>query len=118
MSQEQEGKGLPPEGGRAASNPRRRWTTDRKMDVVLRLLRGEGLDALSRECRVSAGDLERWRDEFIRGGREGLRARGKSSEAKALRDAQAKIGDLTMRLEITETALKKRGVVLPTRSVL
>lgn len=118
MAEQREGKALPPEGGRAAAPTQWRWTTDRKADVVLRLLRGEGMDALLRECRLSAGDLTRWRDEFMQGGRGALCGRRGSSEAKALREAQAKIGDLTMRLEIAEIALKKRGLVLPPRSVL
>ena len=40
---------------RAPSGDRGRWSSRRKMEVVLRALRGEDLDALSRELRVTAG---------------------------------------------------------------
>ena len=36
---------------------RGRWTSQRKMDVVLRLLRGEDLDAVPRELQVKATSL-------------------------------------------------------------
>jgi hypothetical protein len=34
----------------------------------LRLLRGEGLDALEKEPELTAATLSGWRDEFIAGG--------------------------------------------------
>ena len=34
-----------------------RWSARRKMEAVLRLLKGEDLDALSRELRVTAATL-------------------------------------------------------------
>ena len=46
----------------------KRWSAKRKQEVVLRLLRGESLDALSRETDVPAGDLSSWRDEFLEAG--------------------------------------------------
>ena len=52
-----------------------RWTARKKADVVVRLLRGESLDELSRELRVEAHRLQVWRDEFLAGGIEGLKAR-------------------------------------------
>ncbi|CAN5121314.1 hypothetical protein BH20ACT22_BH20ACT22_17680 [soil metagenome] len=44
-----------------------RWSASKKADVVVRLLRGESLDALSRELRVEAHRLQAWRDEFLMG---------------------------------------------------
>ena len=41
-----------PEGGREV-----RWSARRKAEVVLRLLRGEGLDALARETGQAAGTI-------------------------------------------------------------
>ena len=48
------------EGGALA--PGQRWSVGRKRDVVLRLLRGESLEALSREVGVEIYRLEDWRD--------------------------------------------------------
>ena len=50
-----------------------RWSAGKKMDVVLRLLRGESLEALSRELQVEAHRLAAWRDEFLVGGKEALK---------------------------------------------
>jgi transposase-like protein len=55
---------------------RPRWSAGRKMEVVLRLLRGEPLEVLSRELGVEAHRLAAWRDDFLEGGKEGLRASG------------------------------------------
>ena len=41
--------------------PGQRWSASRKRDVVLRLLRGESLEALSREVGVEIYRLEAWR---------------------------------------------------------
>jgi hypothetical protein len=41
---------------------RGRWSSRRKTQAVLRLLRGEALDALSRELGVTAATLAQWRD--------------------------------------------------------
>ena len=35
-----------------------RWSAQRKADLVLRLLRGEPLDAVSRESQMTARELE------------------------------------------------------------
>ncbi len=41
-----------------------RWSAGRKTEVVLRLLRGETLDAMSRESQVPAHELESWKRSF------------------------------------------------------
>jgi transposase-like protein len=38
-----------------------RWSAQRKAELVLRLLRGEALDAVSRESQVPAHELESWK---------------------------------------------------------
>jgi transposase InsO family protein len=47
----------------------------RKKEVVLRLLRGEQVDAISREASVPIYKLERWRDRGLAGIDAGLKAR-------------------------------------------
>lgn len=84
-----------PEGGREV-----RWSARRKEAVVLRLLRGEGLDALAREHRVAAGTISAWREEFLAGGREGLKSRPAPVEDRRLAEAQRKVGELSMDLDI------------------
>jgi transposase len=52
-----------------------RWSANKKMDVVMRLLRGEPLDRVSREVGIEAHPLAAWRDDFIAGGETAVHAR-------------------------------------------
>jgi Helix-turn-helix domain len=51
------------------------WSAGKKADAVLRLLRGESLEELSRELKVEAHRLAAWRDDFLEGGKEALKGR-------------------------------------------
>ncbi len=44
-----------------------RWTVTRKREVVLRLLRGEPVELLSRQLGVEIFRLEQWREKAIGG---------------------------------------------------
>jgi hypothetical protein len=52
---------------------------------------------------------------FLEGGKEGLKGQrpDRSAEDRALRQAQRKIGQLTMENEILRAAAEKRGVQIP-----
>ena len=92
----------------AGMRTRKNWTAQRKAEVVMRLLRGEGLEELSRECKVSAADISRWRDDFIFAGKTSLKSRKPDPLDDKLSAAERKIGDLTMRLEVAKELLKKK----------
>jgi hypothetical protein len=68
-----------------------RWSVQRKSELVLRLLRGEALDAVSRESQVPAHELESWKRIFLepgtRGSRPGVIPRNASSRWRAPRSA-------------------------------
>jgi transposase len=49
---------------------RPRWSAGKKMEAVLRLLRGESLEELSRELKVEAHRLAAWRDDFLEAARK------------------------------------------------
>src|SRR3954468_20536240 len=91
-----------PEGGREV-----RWSARRKQEVVLRLLGGEGLDALARETGQAAGVIAGWREDFLQGGHEGLKTRPAPIEERRLADAQRKIGELAMDLDIARALLEE-----------
>lgn len=91
----------------------RRWSADRKAKAVMRLLRGEDLDVVSREEKVSAARLNEWREEFLGGGVAALRSRETTPTERELQKARAKVGELTMKVEIIESVLRKRGVQVP-----
>lgn len=63
-----------PEGARRATGSApsaaaevKRWSAGRKKQVVLRLLRGESVDALSRELAVPIYRPGQWRDRALAG---------------------------------------------------
>ena len=96
-----------------------RWSANKKQDAVLRLLRGETLDELSRELRVEAHRLSAWRDEFLAARKEGLKGRvgdpdaGSVEAQRRIRDADRKIGELTLEVDILRAAARKRGLEIP-----
>ena len=99
MSKERESQDSPPE----------RWSAKAKSEVVLRLFRGESVDEVSREIQVPVHEIETWRKDFLDAGLVGLKRRGGDPEERALKQTQAKVGELTMRLELAEMLLEKRG---------
>lgn len=78
----------------------KRWSSGRKKQVVLRLLRGESVDALSRELAVPIYRLEQWRDRALAGIDVGLKERENDPLEKQLDEANRRIGELVMENEI------------------
>src|SRR5436189_6281975 len=73
-----------PEGGRrptedasesSATAGGGRWSSKRKVSVILELLRGADLESTSRKHRVTAATLTEWRDRFLAGGEAILKSR-------------------------------------------
>ncbi len=75
----------------------------------MRLLRGESLDLLARESGQTAGRIAAWREEFLAAGREGLKARPAETDDRALADAQRKVGEQAMEIDILRALLEKKG---------
>jgi transposase len=69
--------GVGPEAGAAAEplGPGQRWSVGRKREAVLRLLRGEPVEALSREIGVEIYRLEKWKERALGGIGTSLRER-------------------------------------------
>lgn len=80
--------------------PNERWSVRRKREVVLRLLRGEPLDALSRELGVEIYRLEQWREKAVLGIDEALRDRTGDPLQSELDAAKRHIGELSMENEL------------------
>jgi transposase-like protein len=77
------------------------------MDTVIRLLRGEELDALSRELGVTAATLSSWRDEFLAGGQANLKSRAVEPASDESRELKTLIGELTIDNECLRALLRK-----------
>src|SRR2546426_5942167 len=86
-----------------------RWSARAKTEIVLRLLRGEELGTVSRETQVPVHELERWRRIFLEGGTNGFKRRDPPGADRELKRGQAKVGGLTMEVEIVGRVLGKKG---------
>jgi transposase len=82
------------------TSDRGRFSANRKTDAVLRLLRGEDLETLSRELGVTAATLSGWRDSFLDGGKAALKSRPADDRDELIARLQAKVGQLTMETEL------------------
>ncbi len=87
--------------GEERSRPERgRFSSRRKSEAVLRLLRGEELDALSRELGVTAATLASWRERFLAAGQASLKSRPSDDRDEEILRLQAKVGATTMENEL------------------
>lgn len=96
--------------------PGQRWTVARKREVVLRLLRGEPLEALSRELGVAPYRLARWREKALLGLEGALKAREGDATQAALDAAMQRIGELTMENELLWQRVRTPGPLAKRRS--
>jgi hypothetical protein len=82
------------------SGERGRFSSQRKTAAVLRLLRGEDLEFVSRELGVTAATLSGWRDDFLAGGQAALKNRPADDRDDEIARLRAKVGELTMDNEL------------------
>ena len=94
------------EGG-PAPDRRRRMSAGRKQSAVLRLLRGEDLELVSRELAVTAAELSAWRDAFLAAGEASLKTRPADGRDHEIGRLKAKVGDLTMANELLEVKIEQ-----------
>jgi hypothetical protein len=84
-----------------ARKPIQRWSAARKRDVVLRLLRGESIEAISRQVAVEPYRLEQWRERALAGLDAGLKDRAEDDPTQAdLSAAYKRLGELGMENEL------------------
>ena len=99
------------EGSEQRTRRPKRWSAKRKREVVLRLIRGESLDRVSREIGVEVSKLAGWRESFLEGGVEGLKTRHDDPAFQALekekKQLQAKVGELTMDMELLREKIRR-----------
>lgn len=101
--------------GKPAENDRaeyKRWTASRKMEIVLRHMRGEPLDSLSREIGVAAGQIEEWCRTAINGIESSLKSRFSEPLQAELDLAKRRIGELSMENELLRERSRRQGVFL------
>ena len=103
--------------GSGALAPGQRWSASRKRDVVLRLLRGESLDAVSREVGLELYRLEAWQARALAGLELGLKEQAGEPLAAELDAAKRHIGELSMENELLRERARaaERRLPLATR---
>ena len=104
---------VPVAGGLA---PGQRWSAARKREVVLRMLRGESVEALARELGAEICRLEKWRDKGLCGIDAALKEREGDPVQAELSAAMRRIGELTMRNELLWQRVRTPGPLAKRRS--
>ena len=77
----------------------------RKRDAVLRLLRGEDLETVSRALGVTAATLTSWRDAFLAGGEASLATRPTDGEVLESERLKARLGEMLLERELLEAKI-------------
>ena len=89
-----------------------RWTAKRRAALVMSLLKGETTVAeAARRHGLKVAEVEEWRERFLLGAENALRARPKEDEAlreEEVNRLKRKVGELTMDLDILREAAKVR----------
>jgi transposase-like protein len=88
-----------------------RWTAKRRASLVVGLLKGETTAAeAARRHGLKVAEVEEWRDRFLLGAENALRARQKKDEAlreEEINRLKRKVGELTMDLDILREAARR-----------
>src|SRR5690349_14271491 len=82
-----------------------RMSRQRKRDAVLRLLRGEDLEVLSRALGVTAATLTGWQNSFVAAGEASLATRPTDGEAVETERLKAKLGEMLLERELLEARI-------------
>jgi transposase len=90
----------PSESCAAAPGRGGRMSRQRKTAAVLRLLRGEDLETVSRSLGVTAATLTTWRDAFLSAGEAALTTRLESGEALENERLKAKLGEVMIERDL------------------
>jgi transposase len=113
------GQAVPPAQGALKPGPLapgRRWSAGRKREVVLRLMRGESVELLSRELGLPIFKLEQWRQKAEAALEEALKERGADPADGQLAAAMQRIGEPGMENELLRARIERPGPLVRGRS--
>ena len=82
----------------------KRRSVNVKEQAVLRLLKGEDMELVSRETGFALHDLHHWREKFLQGGRENLKSHPKDTRTVELEQRDRLISKLALENEILKKA--------------
>jgi transposase len=96
--------------------PGQRWSVARKREVVLRLLRGESAELLSRELGLPIFKLEQWRQKAEAALDGALKEREADPANTELAAAMQRIGELSMEVELLRARMERPSPLARRRS--
>ena len=96
--------------------PGQRWSAARKHGVVLRLMRGESTELLSRELGLPVFKLEQWRQKAEAALEGALKEREADPADGQLAAAMRRIGELSMENELLRARMGRPGPLARRRS--
>ena len=83
-------------GSGVDGNGLKRFSVQRKMAIVARLLRGEPLELVAREAMVSIARLTEWRERALAGAATALKEREHDDRDDEIARLKSKVGEITM----------------------
>ena len=89
--------------------PGQRWSAARKREVVLRLMRGEAAELLSRELGLPLYKIEQWRQRAEAALEGALKEREADPADGQLAAAMQRIGELSMEIELLRAKMERPG---------
>ncbi len=92
----------PQESGTASPGRGGRTSRQRKTAAVIRLLRGEDLEIVSRGLGVTAATLTAWRDAFLAAGEAALATRPGNGEELESDRLKSKLGEALIERDLLE----------------
>ncbi len=92
---------------------RGRWSAKRKMGAVLRLLRGEDSETLSRELGVTAATLSGWGEQSLVGMEANLKAREADAENEQTQRLKSRVADRSRSNELLREKIHRREASRP-----
>jgi len=93
----------------------KRWSAAKKAEIVLALLKGtKQMVAICRENDLKQSEVEKWKDDFLSGGEQSLKAKPVEKREREIKELRAKVGELTLELDARKklaalTESKKRS---------
>ena len=93
--------------GGAVAGGSKRFSAKRKLAAVQRLMRGESLDAVSRDLNVPVHRLTEWRDKVLMSAQSALKERERDARDEEIARLQAKVGEITMDNELLYAKIDK-----------
>jgi transposase len=113
------GQGTPAVAGAATMSrlaPGQRWSAARKREVVLRLMRGESAELLSRELGLPVFKLEQWRQKAEAALEGALKGREADPADGQLAAAMQRVGELMTENELLRAEMERPGPLARRRS--